>query len=453
MRHYPVIAGLLLLLAPALGAQQVAFTNVGVVDVAGGVARPGETVLVADGRIAAVGRGVAVPASATVIDGTGRFLMPGLWDMHAHLAMAGREALPVLLAHGVTAVRDMGGDGRRVIAWRDSIARGRMVGPRIATSGNIVEHGPWLRAVRELFQQIDVPAMRTQMQERLSIDSIGDVPPIVAQFTAAHADFIKIRNFPAPPIYAALARAARDAGLTLTGHAPPMARVGDVSDAGFASIEHAFVGVDGERPVPGFATLSDSAATALRGRLARNGTAWTPTLGVMAMRLVPDSARQRLIDDTAGTSDPRLHLVSRTLRGSWRAENTVERMLPPVDWTDIQRASVGDVRRFADAGVTLLAGTDLGSTGIFPGDALLGELAALVAAGLTPREALATATLNPARVLGRADRSGQVAPGMEADLVLLDANPLERIGATRAIRGVMAQGRWHDRKALDRFLR
>lgn len=446
------LAGLLLLLAPGLMAQQVAITNVTVVDIVSGTLRPGETVLVHQGTIAAVGRGLTVPPTADVVDGTGRFLIPGLWDMHTHLAMAGREALSILLAHGVTGVRDMGGDGPRVLSWRDSIAAGALMGPRVVSSGNVVENGPWLRAVLGLFQQIDAPAMRAQLAERHPIDSTGDVAGIVAAFRASGADFIKIRNFPALPVYQSLAAAARAAGLTLAGHAPPMPMLGAVSDAGFASVEHAFTAVDGERLVPGFSTMADTTARALRRRLAANGTAWNPTLVVMAMRLVPDSARERLMTDTTGRTDARLRMVSPTLRASWRAEHAVERMMPPVDWAEIDRATRQDVRRFTEDGVTLLAGTDLGSTGIIPGDALHEELALMVAAGLSPREALATATVHPARVLGRGGRSGQVTPGMDADLVLLAANPLDDITATRRIHGVMAGGRWLDRAALDRVL-
>lgn len=452
LRRVPILAGLLFLATPGLRAQQVAITNVKIVDVAAGVVHSGETVLIRDGKVAAVGTHLAVPSGAQVVDGRNRFLMPGLWDMHTHLAMAGRQSLPTLLAYGITGVRDMGGEGVRVLAWRDSILAGTLAGPRVVSSGNVVESGPWVRAVLGLFDRIDAPAMRAQLRERLPIDSAGDVPGIIAAFRASGADFIKIRNFPSLPVYQALAAAARTAGLTLAGHAPPMPMLGAVSDAGFASVEHAFLGMDGERLVPGFSTLPDSAAQALRCQLARNGTAWTPTLVVLAMRLVPDSARERLMTDTTGRTDPRLRLVSPTLRGSWHAEHAVERLMPPVDWAAIHRATREDVRRLADDGVTILSGTDLGSTGIIPGDALHEELAALVAAGLSPRDALATATVHPARVLGRGGRSGQVAPGMDADLVLLDANPLDDISATRRIRGVMAGGRWLDRAVLDRFL-
>lgn len=441
-------------LAQAAQAQQpVAITNVQVVDVAAGQVRPGQTVVVSGSTITTVAAGRATPAGARIIDGGGKFLVPGLWDMHVHLSMAGREALPVLLANGVTAVRDMGGNGPTVMAWRDSVLAGRLNGPRIKAPGQIVESARWLNAVIGQVEALNQPGLMAELRSRFAIDSVPDGPRIVDSLRRLGADFIKIRNFPLPAAYFSFARAARAAGLPVAGHGPPVEFLGDVSDSGFASFEHSLIAIRNAKLVPAFGTLPDSAQEALIRRLARNGTAWDPTLVSGRVRFIPDSAKRRMIDDSTGASDPRLRLVPPTLRQEWRAGLALEGISEPDEYGAVEQEARQLVRRFADLGVTLLAGTDLAVITLVPGFALHDELELLVDAGLTPREALAAATINPARVMGLSGSMGAIAPGQAADLLLLDANPLEDIRATRAIRGVMANGRWYDRAALDRLLK
>lgn len=442
----------LALLAPAAQAQQpVAITNVRVVDVTTGTAGPAATVVLTGNTISAVGK-VAIPSGSRVINGRGKYLIPGLWDMHVHLSMAGREALPVLLANGVTAVRDMGGGGGTVMGWRDSVAAGTLVGPRIKAPGQIVESQRWLSNVIRRVEPLNQPGLLAELKSRFPLDSAGDGPRFVDSLKRLGADFIKIRNFPAPPTYFAFARAAREAGLPLAGHGPPAEFLGVVSDSGFASLEHSLIGIQNSKLVPAMSTMPDSAQGDLIRRFARNGTAWDPTLVSGRVRFIPDSAKQRMVDDSTGATSPVLRFVSPQLRQAWRAGLALEGASRPDDWTDIEGQARRDVRRFADLGVTILAGTDLGVVTLVPGFALHDELELLVAAGLSPRQALAAATINPAKVMRLGAAMGAIAPGQVADLVLLDANPLEDIRATRAIRGVIANGRWYDRAALDRML-
>jgi imidazolonepropionase-like amidohydrolase len=394
----------------------------------------------------------SAPAGTRIVDGTGKYLIPGLWDMHVHLSMAGREALPVLLAHGVTAVRDMGGNGRTVLAWRDSIAAGTLDGPRIKAPARIVESGAWLRRVVGAVRTLNQPELLAELESRFALDTAADAPRIVDSLQRMGADFIKIRNFPSPATWFAFARAAREAGLMVAGHGPPAEFLGVVSDSGFASFEHSLIAIRQAKLVPALGTMPDTAQAALIRRLARNHTAWDPTLVTGKVRFIADSAKRRMIDDSTGATDPRLRLVGPTLRREWRAGLALEGASQPDDWAAVEAEARQSVRRFADAGVLLLTGTDLDVITLVPGLALHDELALLVEAGLTPREALAAATRNPARVMGLEGTVGAVAPGQLADLVLLDANPLDDIRATRAIRGVMAGGHWHDRAALDRFL-
>lgn len=441
------------LLAPTAQAQQpLAITNVRVVDVATGTASPAATVVLTGATITAVGK-VAIPSGSRVINGRGKYLIPGLWDMHVHLSMAGREALPVLLANGITAVRDMGGAGHTVMAWRDSVAAGTLVGPRIKAPGQIVESQRWLSNVIRRVEPLNQPGLLAELRSRFALDSAGDGPRFVDSLKRLGADFIKIRNFPSPPTYFAFARAAREAGLPLAGHGPPAEFLGVVSDSGFASLEHSLIGIQNSKLVPAMSTMPDSAQGDLVRRFARNGTAWDPTLVSGRVRFIPDSAKQRTVDDSTGATSPVLRFVSPQLRQAWRAGLALEGASRPDDWTDIEGQAHRDVRRFADLGVTILAGTDLGVVTLVPGFALHDELELLVEAGLSPREALAAATINPAKVMRLGTAMGAIAPGQVADLVLLDADPLEDIRATRAIRGVIANGHWYDRAALDRLLR
>jgi hypothetical protein len=339
------------------------------------------------------------------------------------------------------------------MAWRDSVLAGRLDGPRIKAPGQIVESARWLNAVIGRVEPLNQPGLLAELRSRFAIDSAPDGPRIVDSLGRLGADFIKIRNFPSPPAYFAFARAARAAGLPIAGHGPPVEFLSVVSDSGFASLEHSLIAIRNAKLVPAFGTLPDSAQEALIRRLAGNGTAWDPTLVSGRVRFIPDSAKWRMINDSIGATDPRLRHVSPTLRQDWRAGLALEGASQPDDWSAVEQEARQLVRRFGDLGVTLLAGTDLGVVTLVPGFALHDELELLVEAGLTPREALAAATVNPARVMGLSGTMGAIAPGQVADLLLLDANPLQDIRATRAIRGVMANGRWYDRAALDRMLR
>lgn len=436
-------------------AQTIAVTEITVIDVATGSRQPNQTVIITEGRIAAMGPTgrVAVPAGAQRIRGRGKFLIPGLWDMHVHLSMIGRSALGVFLANGITGVRDMGGEPQLVLAWRDSVAAGTLAGPRIKAPGNIVESARWLTNVTRLVEKIDQPELRAELRRRFGLDTPESAARAVDSLARLGVDFIKIRNFPDQATYLAFAQAARRHGLPIAGHGPPPYLLAMASDSGFASFEHSLVGIKNDKLADAFATMPDSAGPPLIRRFAANGTAWDPTLVSGRARFVPDTAQDRMINDSLGTTDPSLRYVSPTLRRTWRASRALESASGDDDYTEIYQANLADVRRMADLGVLILAGTDVALTTLVPGFSLHDELELLVTGGgLTPREALAAATVNPARVLRLATSSGAVAPGMTADLLILDADPTVDIKATRAIHAVIAAGQVYDRSARDRLL-
>jgi imidazolonepropionase-like amidohydrolase len=282
-----------------------------------------------------------------------------------------------------------------------------------------------------------------ELDRRFAVATAADAERAVDSLAWLGADFVKIRNFSAASAYFALVRSAKQRGLSVAGHAPPMSFVATISDSGFASLEHVLLDSRQGRLVEGLSQLSSDPRRAVLQRLARNGTAWTPTFVSGAVRFVADSTLSRIVADTAGSSDWRLRFVPRALREEWRTQLAMRSVDPDTstDWAAIQRASLGALRDVADAGV--LAGSDLGVAGLVPGFALPRELETMVhEGGLTPREALAAATINPARTLGIADSCGRVAVGHCADLVSLEGDPLADISAVRMVRTVIARGRY-----------
>jgi imidazolonepropionase-like amidohydrolase len=405
--------GALALLLPAAIAQEqpLAFVGVTVIDTQAGRARPSMTVVVAQGRIASVSpsQELRPPRGARIIDGRGKFLIPGLWDMHAHLHatlemderdLSGRSFFaPRLVAHGVTGVRSMFDSWPAIRRLRAEIAAGIVVGPRIVASGPMLD-GPqpyWPGAIA-----CGTAAQARQAVERLARDGV---------------DFVKIYSWLPRDAFFAIAAEARRAGLPVAGHVPNSVTAAEASAAGQKSIEHLF-GV--------------SADPALLAALIKNGTAVTPTLVV----------------HRSAASGAELAAIPPSLRQFW--------LSPARDRSaDAAAARRREMRIVADmhkAGVLILAGSDTPNPYVMPGASLHRELELLVDAGLTPMQALQAATIRAADFLGMADRLGSIAQGNLADLVLLERDPLARIGNTRSIETVVLNGRLIERPELDRCL-
>src|SRR5688572_491584 len=244
----------------------LAITHVTVIDVAGERALPDQTVVIDGNRIRAVGRArsVRVPAGARLIDGRGKYLIPGLWDMHVHLGMTGRSALAALVANGIIGVRDMGGSFTAVRAWRDSVNAGQLVGPRIALTGPIIENGRGLGLVNQLATQRNDSILYQGMAERLPVSTDSEAIAAVDSIAKLGAPFIKVRNSPPPSAYFTLLREATRRGLIVVGH-PPNAPVdlAEASDSGQASLEHQLLGVRNGEWVSVLDTLSQEARALL----------------------------------------------------------------------------------------------------------------------------------------------------------------------------------------------
>jgi imidazolonepropionase-like amidohydrolase len=435
--------------------QRLVLTGVTVVDVREGRLLPDRTVVVVGDRIVAVGAGdpTPVPAGARVVDARGGYLIPGLWDMHVHSAVAATREFPLYLALGITGVRNMHATPDTALALvralRTQVAAGTLLGPRFLANGAVVD-GP------EPAQPGSV-AVGTAAAARSAVDSL----------VAGGADFIKVYVRLPRDAYFGVAAQAKALGIPFVGHVPIAIRAEEAADAGQRSIEHTHeldwsCSTHGDSiraafladPTPDRTTYRRARAAltatwdgphcaAAITALKRNATWFVPTLVVAWAPLAGDT----VLGDSAAAAVVPVALVER-----WRSG---ERALPTEARGVAEsglRSGLALVQLLHAAGVPLLAGTDVGNPFVVPGYSLHTELALLVRAGLSPLAALQAATLNPARFLAATDSLGTVEPGRLADLVLLDGDPLADIRNTTRIRAVITNGRYLDRSTLDALL-
>ncbi len=408
--------------------------NVTVVDGTGKPPRPHMSVNIKDERIESIVPARTGATQATIIDGAGKFLIPGLWDMHVHLSDIDEVGIPILPTYGVTSVRDMGGDIERIKKWREKIASKQMIGPRIKFCGPMLE-GSWEQKQGE---RTDHWAVATPEAARET----------VAKLAKAGVDCIKMRSYKSPESYFALADESKKAGVPLVGHAPWGVEALRASDAGQRSFEHGFY------PWP-WADLPDEQKHAIEDKFRINGTTLVPTLIAWQTFLLPEAVIDSVVHDVEGKSDPRLRQVSPALRKNWTSgEADVKKMvggdqaLP--GWNKAMNAMYDQIRDMHERGVAVMAGTDTGTTLVYPGAALHQELKLLVAkCHFTPSDALLTATIMPAKFFKMEDQLGTIEAGKLADLVLLGQDPLADIGNLRLIEGVMLNGQWLDRQMLS----
>jgi hypothetical protein len=376
------------------------------------------------------------------VAGRGRFVIPGLWDMHVHTTFAGgRDLLALYVANGVTGVRDMNDDLATLRGWQREIMAGSLVGPRMVMAGAYLEGGP-----------VPIP--------HLVVRNADEAVRAVDSLASLGVDFIKVHNRLSAASYFAVLREARNKGLVVAGHINAPITPLQAADSGQRSLEHLYgfnnncshddsVLVAGTTGLVRFlmGVCTNEPQEPMYRELAKR-TVWeTPTLVAMT----------ELAALKAGTPLPSDSLVvyaSDSLRNLWKV--MAEMPANPTDahiagakrLFEKRVAMTGTLNR---AGVRLLAGTDAPLRTSIPGYGLHDELALLVRAGLTPTEALRTATTEPARYFAT-DSLGRVAPGAVADFVVLDADPRINIANTRRIRAVVANGRLYDAAARATLL-
>jgi imidazolonepropionase-like amidohydrolase len=427
-------------------------THVAVIDPRDGSVQPDRMIAIRGDRIVdVIGPGGATPPAARTIDATGKFVIPGLWDMHIHTFFGtwvpgGREVtLPLLVANGVTGVRDMGSELEPILEARTAIAEHRLLGPRMVIAGPMLD-GP-----------------KTQFPASIAITTPDDGRRAVAMLAGRGVDFIKIQSYVPRDAYFAIAEEARRRGLVFVGHVPDAVRGSEAATAGQKSFEHLIGIFEGSStaedallagpkgPARFLDTYDPGKEAALTQLLLAHQTWQCPTLYW--------ERGQWLVDAIDVSRDP----DARYAPVSWRDKSWprfTASILKELDTDPLavrQRFVAHEleiVHRLHAAGVPFLAGTDTpAGVDVIPGVSLHLELGRFVDAGLTPLAALQTATINPARFLGRAADLGTVERGKLADLVILDRNPLIDIANTRAIAAVVAAGRYLSRDELDGILR
>lgn len=449
---------------PPPAAKALVFSHVTVIDATGAPPQPDQTVVIAGDRIVRIGpaKNVATPSNAQVVDARGLYLIPGLWDMHVHIWDADL-AFPLFLANGVTGVRNMGGHPAELKRWLQELTEGKRVGPRLVPGGPVVDGPPPIHP-----------------DHSVVVESAAQARSAVDELKSQGWDFIKIHDNVPRDSYFAIAAEAKKDHIPFVGHVPLSVTALEASDAGQRSIEH-LDGLDyvisplgdrfrhdrleriGKPPQPGEMmklplriadeinqladTYDENRAANLFAHLARNGTWQVPTLSVTHVF--------GSIGNADVYRDERLQYISRQEREGWEHNPIVHIEIP--EYVDARKRAFHQAMRTTRAahstGVPFLAGTDSGGVPyLYYGFSLHDELALLVDAGFTPMEALQTATLKPAQFLGIADQLGTIAPGKEADLILLEANPLDAIRNTQKIRAVVVRGHYLDRTALDVLL-
>ncbi len=428
--------------------------DVTVIDTTGAAPQPHRRVMVRDDRIVAIVPSAelekADKLTGTRIDGSGKFLIPGLWDMHVHMVFGdwfprGKEVtLPLFIANGITGVRDMGGELEVLQRWRKEISTGTLIGPRIVMSGPMLD-GPQPRFPSSI-------AIKTPEDGRRAVDDLK----------RRGADFIKLQSLIPREAVFAIADEAQKQGISFVGHVPDAVRASETSNAGQKSFEHLIGIFEGSSPLEDqfikgpktesqfLSTYDPKRAAALFALLAKNHTWQCPTLVW--------ERGGNLIDEKDFAHDSRARFVPAYWKDvTWkRFTEQVMHEFNTDDLTTRKRfveKELEVVKAMHDAGILFLAGTDTPpGVYVFPGFSLHEELQRFVAAGFTPMEALQTATLNPAKFLGMEDRLGTIEKGKLADMVLLDANPLDDIRNTQKIAAVVVNGRYMSRAELDKML-
>ncbi|HXM92965.1 MAG TPA: amidohydrolase family protein [Candidatus Dormibacteraeota bacterium] len=448
----------------AESAPPLLLRHVTVIDATGAQPRQDQRVRIERGRIVSVEPDTGpVPAHALIVNGTGKFLIPGLWDMHVHLAFENWEPFiqpvffPMLLANGVTGVRDMAGDMSLLLKLRRQIDDGEILGPRLVIAGRELS---WL----------------PQDTGQFAVLNAAQARHLVDQLVAAHVNFIKVQDPLSREVYFAVADQARRRRIPFAGHVPYSVTASEASSAGQKSFEHligipeacstqerelkhsesaAMVRLDPDQHeaakffFAAFDSYKPENAAKLFAQLKKRSTWQVPTL--------VEERSSWTLSGTHRLTDERMRYIPEVTLRWWDSymndlagKRTAEDLASGKKFFDRELVLFRDMHR---AGVKFLAGTDaIAMAYVFPGSSLHEELELMVQAGLTPMEALQTATRNPAEYLGVLQDRGTVEAGKVADLVLLNANPLDSIGNTRKIEAVILRGRLFRRHELDAML-
>ena len=483
-----VVAFLLLLTivpgwpAMAQGSSATAFVNVNVIPMDSERVLERQTVIVQGDRIVAIGAvdEVSVPAEAQVIEGNGGYLIPGLTDAHFHI-LDNMDSLILAIANGVTTVRDPNADyvgtGPAILEARDQIAAGERLGPTITAAWSFLGAAEQYQALFENVNKVVGPWLSVDWGGilKLAVDPASG-RALVQKAHEQGYDIVKINWYLNRETFDSIVAAAKELGMPILAHVPADVGIEYAIRAG-AEIQHngnllAFLAKDYVRK-PGANYLdafdlseADQKLPDLVALMAENKAAFTPTM-------VVDVTAFELFDNLPDWSEadtfqrPGYRYVPPSYLESWkdtaggefgvvaraRGVSSVAEIVPATEArAEILALHLKQLKALVDAGVPVMTGTDSSAVGVVWGFSIHDELGLFVKAGLTPYQALEASTRFPSQVMGEPQEWGTIETDKRADMVLLSANPLEDIGNSREIVGVMVRGRWLSQESLQGML-
>jgi len=438
---------------PGVDKDTLVITNIDVIDVVNKQVVPDQTLVIQGDIIAGIheSRPSTDLPGRKIIDGTGKFVIPGLWDMHTHVLW---EYAPqfnkLMVANGVTGFREMWGDDSVATRLKKEIREGSLLPQRFFYANHLIDGEPpiWNGAI--------------------SVKSPDEAVDVVDSLAGTSTDFIKVYSNLSPESFDAIAERCRELGLDMVGHIPTKVKAVEAVKAGMKSTEHLYGIKEAHSP------LHDSLLAAgdlgMRGQimmlnsqdeelgnqlyaeLVRHESWQVPTLSLW-------EGYTSLASPADPPNDERMKYMPKNEIENWTAE--ANPFISKLDqqqfrlWMQMINRNKEIVGNMADAGVGILAGTDaaVANPYTFPGFSLHDELALLVESGLSNGEALQTATVNPAKYMNATDSLGTIGTGKKADLVILDKNPLEDITNTTTIEAVISSGKYYPRSRLDSLLK
>jgi imidazolonepropionase-like amidohydrolase len=402
------------------GSEIIAIKGGNIIDVESGKSIPNDVIILKNGKISSIDKaGTAIPAGAQVINATGKTIMPGLWDMHAHFEQT--EWGPAYLAAGVTTVRDCGNELGFIDAIQQAIDSGKGIGPKILMAGIIDGKGPMALGI-------------------IQADTKEEAIKAVDTYKARGFAQIKIYSSTKPAVVKAICDEAHKLGLTVTGHIPNGMTLISGVDSGMNMVNHAqYVYSIMKKNKDRSVNFEDSVSVAAIKFIKDHHTVIDPTVGVYELAY-------RNVKDDITKLEPAFNTLPLPLQTQFRTYGedsaTVAKIAPMLNSMKMI------VKKLYDAGVPIVAGTDMG----FPGFSVARELEIYVEAGLTPAQALKTGTITPAEVMGLGKQTGSITTGKNADIIIVDGNPLTNISNVRNVKVVIKAGKVYDPGTLHRMV-
>lgn len=420
--------------------------NINVINVVNGTVQSNQSVAIKGNKIIAID----APTKATqTIDGTGKYLIPGLWDMHTHYNWNYTFANGLLVGNGITGIREMWGDMTTIQHIRAQVKADSMIAPDIYASGNIIDGKPQI------------------WPGSAGVSTLEEVENELDSQIAQGVDFFKVYSLLSKEAYLAIAEKSKASGIPFAGHIPDAVNFWEAIEAGQQSVEHLYGLLEvctsqpeklkeysgwklfsAERKIFLITTFDQTLFDSLATKLANSNTWVSPTLSVLN--------NISHLDDTTMVNDPRMAYMPTYFRQMWNPKNDFRFKNAPKSYFEAERKlyqlQSKLISQLEKAGVKIIAGTDYSNPYCYPGFSLHDELELMVKGGVSEAAALKSATYHPALLMNKEEYFGQIKEGQLANLIILDANPLVDIRHTKKINTVFLRGKYMNRAALDDLL-